>query len=234
MWFINSVYFLFLNLCLAEIRSRRTLFFFNGTGACIQKTLVLLVHKNYVLSILASVWFQIIFSLYFEWYLLLICFQLSSKYYLSQIVNIYCKRLELCTLYLCSYDKKKFPSLTFLDNVVNVLCLCYLVELILKVLNFGKNCVEMEWVDPDSYCSWQTLWSGIGEVVAVHTSPTLHPIPSHCAVIILFKGVPVHQLSWLAQVSSSIFCLSLQTANIRWHVCNYTQNWTIHLMSVHK
>ena len=31
------------------------------------------------------------------------------------------------------------------------------------------------------------------------TSPTLHPpIPSHCAVIILFKSVPVNQLSWLA------------------------------------
>ena len=30
-----------------------------------------------------------------------------------------------------------------------------------------------------------------------HASPT-SPIPSHCAVIILFKSVPMHQLSWLA------------------------------------
>ena len=36
--------------------------------------------------------------------------------------------------------------------------------------------------------------SYMGSYLADPTSP----IPSHCAVIILFKGVPVHQLSWLA------------------------------------
>ena len=39
----------------------------------------------------------------------------------------------------------------------------------------------------------------MGEVVSAHTTPTLHPpYPAHCAVIIQFKSVPVHQLSWLA------------------------------------
>ena len=51
---------------------------------------------------------------------------------------------------------------------------------------------------------WQLLWlktlmvghggSSAGSYLADPTSP----IPSHCSVIILFKGVPVHQLSWLA------------------------------------
>ena len=39
------------------------------------------------------------------------------------------------------------------------------------------------------------------------------PIPSHCAVIILFTSVPVHQLSWLALhtcVCTSTFILMLQ------------------------
>ena len=40
----------------------------------------------------------------------------------------------------------------------------------------------------------------MGEVVPARTSPTLHPPspPTACAVIILFKNVAVHQLSWLA------------------------------------
>ena len=38
----------------------------------------------------------------------------------------------------------------------------------------------------------------MGEVVPARTSPTLHPpIPSHCAVLIQFKSVTVHQLSRL-------------------------------------
>ena len=45
--------------------------------------------------------------------------------------------------------------------------------------------------------------SGMGEVVPAHTSPNpTSPIPSHCAVIFLFKSVLVHQLSWLALKSS--------------------------------
>ena len=47
----------------------------------------------------------------------------------------------------------------------------------------------------DSYCSLKPLCSGMGEVVPARTSPTrASPIPSHCAVIILFQSVPVHQL----------------------------------------
>ena len=47
----------------------------------------------------------------------------------------------------------------------------------------------------DSYCSLKPLCSGMGEVVPARTSPTLlPPIPSHCAVIILFQSVAVHQL----------------------------------------
>ena len=64
------------------------------------------------------------------------------------------------------------------------LCLCrykwYLISpLTLKVLNFWKF---------TSYCSLKPLRSGMGEVVAAHTSPTLHP-PS---------PPTVHQLSRLA------------------------------------
>ena len=52
-------------------------------------------------------------------------------------------------------------------------------QLIFKVLNFWKF---------TRYCSLKPLWSGMGEVVPVRTSPTLHP-PS---------PPTVHQLSWLA------------------------------------
>ena len=51
--------------------------------------------------------------------------------------------------------------------------------LTLKVLNFWKF---------TGYCSLKPLWSGVGEVVPAHTSPTLHP-PS---------PQTMHQLSWLA------------------------------------
>ena len=48
----------------------------------------------------------------------------------------------------------------------------------------------------DSCNSLEPLWSGMGDVVPARTSPPLHPpIPSHCAVITLFKSVSVHQLS---------------------------------------
>ena len=71
--------------------------------------------------------------------------------------------------------------------------------LTLKVLNFWKFTKKWSGWISDSYCSLKPLWSGMGEVVPTRTSPTLHPpSPSHCAVIILFKSVTVHQLSWLA------------------------------------
>ena len=51
----------------------------------------------------------------------------------------------------------------------------------------------------DSYCSLKPLCSGMGEVVpALYLADPASPIPSHCAVIILFQSVAVHQLSWLA------------------------------------
>ena len=71
--------------------------------------------------------------------------------------------------------------------------------LTLKVLNFWK------W---SGWISWQFLQlkplvvghggSSAGSYLANPTSP----IPSHCGVIVLFKSVPVHQLSWLALLKS--------------------------------
>ena len=55
--------------------------------------------------------------------------------------------------------------------------------------------VEMEWVDLLTVTvAWNLYGRAWGKYLAAPTSP----IPSHCAVIILFKSVPVHQLSWLA------------------------------------
>ena len=59
------------------------------------------------------------------------------------------------------------------------LLVVHLEPLTLTVLNFWKF---------TSYCSLKPLWSGMGEVVPAHTSPTLHP-PS---------PPTVHQLSRLA------------------------------------
>ena len=73
--------------------------------------------------------------------------------------------------------------------------------------NLAKNYLTLTLPGPsagvsgslDSYCSLKPLCSGMGEVVPARTSPTLlPPIPSHCAVIILFQSVAVHQLPWLA------------------------------------
>ena len=47
----------------------------------------------------------------------------------------------------------------------------------------------------DSYCSLKPLCSGMGEVVGSYLADPTSPIPSHCAVIILFQSVAVHQLS---------------------------------------
>ena len=58
--------------------------------------------------------------------------------------------------------------------------------LILTVLNFWKF---------TSYCSLRPLWSGMGEVVLVSASLTLHP-PS---------PPTVHQLSWLALPVLALF-----------------------------
>ena len=53
----------------------------------------------------------------------------------------------------------------------------------------------MEWVD-----LWQFLWLKTlmvghgGSSAASYLADPTSPIPSHCAVIILFKSVPVYQL----------------------------------------
>ena len=48
----------------------------------------------------------------------------------------------------------------------------------------------------DSYCSLKTLMLGHGGSSAgSYLADPTSPIPSHCAVIILFQSVPVHQLS---------------------------------------
>ena len=57
----------------------------------------------------------------------------------------------------------------------------------------------MEWVDLLQLLELKTLMverggSSAGSYLANPTSP----MPSHYAAIILFKSVPVHQLSWLA------------------------------------
>ena len=68
-----------------------------------------------------------------------------------------------------------------------------------KVLTFWN--LTWKW---SGWISWQLLWlktymvkhggSSAGSYPADPTSP----IPSHCVVIILFKSVTMHQLSWLA------------------------------------
>ena len=71
--------------------------------------------------------------------------------------------------------------------------------LTLKVLNFWTFIETWSGWICDSYCSLKPLCSGMGEVVPARTSPTLlPPILSHCAVIMLFQSVAVHQLSRLA------------------------------------
>ena len=51
----------------------------------------------------------------------------------------------------------------------------------------------------DSYCSLKPLCSGMGGSSAgLYLADPTSPIPSHCAVIILFQSVPVHHLLRLA------------------------------------
>ena len=48
----------------------------------------------------------------------------------------------------------------------------------------------------DSYCGLKTLMVGHGEgSVGSYLADPTSPIPSQCALIILLKSVPVHQLS---------------------------------------
>ena len=81
-------------------------------------------------------------------------------------------------------------------------------EITLKVLNFWKF---------SSCCSLKPLWSGMGEVVLVRTSPTIHP-PS---------PPTVHQLSWLTstlRVNIPLWKLVINTVNPQfksWALINF-------------
>ena len=57
----------------------------------------------------------------------------------------------------------------------------------------------MEWLDLSQLLELETLMLGHGGSSAgSYLADPTSPIPSHCAVIILFQSVPVHQLSRLA------------------------------------
>ena len=59
--------------------------------------------------------------------------------------------------------------------------------------------LEMEWVDLWQLLQLKTLMLGHGGSSAgSYLADPTSPIPSHCAVIILFQSVPVYQLSRLA------------------------------------
>ena len=74
-----------------------------------------------------------------------------------------------------------------------------------------RTCVHPHVSRPLHCSTLKTLMVGHGGSSAGSylTDPT-SPISSHCAVIILFKSVPVHQLSWLALVRErvkTVFCV---------------------------
>ena len=57
----------------------------------------------------------------------------------------------------------------------------------------------MEWMDLGQLLKLKTLEVRHGGISAgSYLADPTSPFPSHCAVIILFKSVPVHQLFWLA------------------------------------
>ena len=72
----------------------------------------------------------------------------------------------------------------------------YLDRLSAKVL---KIRLEMEWVDLWQLLQLKTLMvRHEGSSAGSYLTDSTSPFTSHCAVIILFKSVPVHQLSWPA------------------------------------
>ena len=79
----------------------------------------------------------------------------TTRIFLLEDVDmyVYCMRIQwvVCQAYAWHWIRVKHLRL-----------------LTLKVLNFWKF---------TSYCSLKPLWSGMGEVVPAHTSPTLHPHP---------------------------------------------------------
>ena len=97
-----------------------------------------------------------------------------TKNSFAMLANHRIRHWGTCTVDCQSWDCR-WP---FKDSTSSRICVSR-YGLTLKVLNFWKfTC----------YCSLKPLWSGMGEVVLVRTSPTLHP-PS---------SPTVHQLSWLA------------------------------------
>ena len=107
------------------------------------------------------------------------------------------------------------PAIAEGDSIINATLLYYNVSAAVDSLYFYKHSSSLGTFDVhghltltlpgpsagvsgslDSYYSLKPLRSGMGEVVPARTSPTpTSPIPSHCAVIILFQSVAVHQLS---------------------------------------
>ena len=65
------------------------------------------------------------------------------------------------------------------------------LELNLVQSPISENHLQRGWIS-DSYCSLKPLWSDMGRVMP---ADPISPILSHCAVIILFKSVQMHQLS---------------------------------------
>ena len=63
-----------------------------------------------------------------------------------------------------------------------------------------------------------------GSSASSYLADPTSPIPSHCAVIILFKSVAVHQLSWLAlkELRTSLYHDRSQTLN---QMRRSDQNW---------
>ena len=58
---------------------------------------------------------------------------------------------------------------------------------------------QMEWVDLWQLLQLKSLVVGYGlSSAGLYLADPTTPIPSHCAVIIQFINIPVHQLSWLA------------------------------------
>ena len=77
--------------------------------------------------------------------------------------------------------------------------LIFPVTITLKVLNFWKFVFKWSGWIFDCYCSLKPFMLGHGgSSASSYLADPTSPIPSHCAVMILFKSVPVHQLSRLA------------------------------------
>ena len=82
--------------------------------------------------------------------------------------------------------------------------------LTLKVLNSWKLTYKCGGWISDTHWSLKTLTVGHGGSSAgLYLADSTSPIYSHCSVIILFKSVPAHKLSWLALLRVEEYLASL-------------------------